>query len=67
MSTVPEAILAHAAGLRVAGLSCIANAAAGATSTLSHHEVLAGARSAIPALTRLMQAFVEQFGEPQSV
>lgn len=67
MSTVPEAILAHAAGLRVAGLSCIANAAAGATSTLSHQEVLAGAKSAIPALTRLMQAFVEQFGKIPSV
>jgi purine-nucleoside phosphorylase len=63
MSTVPEAILAHAAGLRVAGLSCIANAAAGSTATLSHQEVLAGARSAIPALTALIQAFVEQFGK----
>ena len=63
MSTVPEALLAHAAGLRVAGLSCISNAAAGSTATLSHQEVLTGARSAIPALTTLIQAFVEQFGK----
>jgi purine-nucleoside phosphorylase len=40
MSTVPEAMLAHAAGLRVAGLSCISNSAAGVTGQpLSHEEV----------------------------
>ena len=40
MSTVPEAILANAAGLKVAGLSLIANAAAGlGTSPLDHEEV----------------------------
>jgi purine-nucleoside phosphorylase len=40
MSTVPEALLAHAAGLRVAGLSCISNSAAGVTGQpLSHEEV----------------------------
>jgi purine-nucleoside phosphorylase len=65
MSTVPEAILAHAAGLRVAGLSCIANAAADAATTLSHNDVLAGARAAIPLLTRLLQAFVEQWAKPK--
>lgn len=60
MSTVPEAILAHAAGLKVAGLSCITNAAAGGTALLSHEEVLAGARMAIPALTRALQEFVRR-------
>ena len=64
MSTVPEAILAHAAGLRVAGLSCITNAAAGATHTLSHEEVLAGARAAIPNLTRLLQEFIANEARP---
>jgi len=40
MSTVPEAMLAHAAGMRVAGLSCISNSAAGVTGQpLSHEEV----------------------------
>jgi len=59
MSTVPEAILAHAAGLRVAGLSCITNAAAGMGALLSHEEVLAGAKAALPGLTRLLQEFVK--------
>ncbi len=63
MSTVPEAILARAAGLRVAGLSCITNMAAGLARTLSHEEVLAGARTAIPALTRLLQAFVRTLAD----
>ena len=41
MSTVPEAVLARAAGMRVAGLSCITNYAAGmAPSPLSHAEVI---------------------------
>ena len=60
MSTVPEAILAHAAGLKVAGISCITNAAAGGQATLSHEEVLAGASMAIPALTRVLQEFVKK-------
>lgn len=42
MSTVPEAIMGHYLGLEVAGLSLIANAAAGLSSApLSHEEVLA--------------------------
>ena len=64
MSTVPEAVLAHAAGLRVVGLSCITNAAAGGTSTLSHEEVLEGARVAIPVLTRVLQEFVGRVAVP---
>ena len=60
MSTVPEAILAHAAGLKVVGLSCITNAAAGGTSSLSHEEVLAGARVAIPGLTTVLREFVRR-------
>jgi purine-nucleoside phosphorylase len=48
MSTVAEAITAHACGLRVAGISCITNLAAGlAPGPLSHAEVLeTGRRSA---------------------
>lgn len=58
MSTVPEAILAHAAGLKVAGMSCITNSAAGTTPSLSHQEVLANAKATIPTLTRLLQTFI---------
>lgn len=63
MSTVPEAILAHAVGLKVAGLSCITNAAAGSGTLLSHDEVLAGAKLALPQLTRLLQEFVREIGK----
>jgi len=58
MSTVPEAILARAAGLRVAGLSCIANRAAGLHPRgLSHAEVLATAQAALPKLRAVLEHF----------
>ncbi|MDP2988957.1 MAG: purine-nucleoside phosphorylase, partial [Kiritimatiellota bacterium] len=56
MSTVPEALLAHAAGLRVGALSFIANRAAGlGDSPLAHEEITAAADSAAPAMSRLLQ------------
>jgi len=55
MSTVPEAILANAAGLPTAALSCITNFAAGVGDTALHHdEVLAVSRARMP----LMKAVV---------
>ncbi len=66
MSTVPEAILAHAAGLSVAAISCIANAAAGAhPSTLSHEDVVSATQRAMPRMTHLLTAFFSACGKPR--
>ena len=65
MSTVPEAILARAAGLKVAGVSCIANAAAGMGAVLTHEDVLKGAKTAIPGLIRLLQEFVSEIANTE--
>jgi purine-nucleoside phosphorylase len=56
MSTVPEAMLAGAAGMRVGAISCITNAAAGVntSATLHHKEVLDAGRQAMPAMTALL-------------
>lgn len=58
MSTVPEAILAHAAGLRVAAISCITNRAAGLSHRLCHDEVLVTAKAALPGMTGLIAEFI---------
>lgn len=59
MSTVPEAIIAHAAGLRAAGLSCITNMAAGISGPhLSHDEVLEQTRKTGPVMAALLDAFL---------
>ncbi len=59
MSTVPEATLAHACGMRVVAVSCITNLAAGMSATpLSHEEVLAETNAAKPRMTALVTAFI---------
>ena len=65
MSTVPEAILANAAGLRVAGLSCIANRASGLKNgSLSHGEVLEAVNRAVPALKAILSDLWDKMSSP---
>lgn len=59
MSTVPEILAARAAGLRVAGVSCITNLASGMGSApLEHGEVLHVAQRTQEAFERLVMACV---------
>lgn len=56
MSTVPEAILAHALGIRVGGVCCITNRAAGdeKTQAPAHKDVLTLMREMTPRLGQLL-------------
>ena len=58
MSTVPEAALANAAGLRVVALSCISNLAAGISeSPLTHEEVTETTQASMQRMTSVLAAF----------
>jgi purine-nucleoside phosphorylase len=66
MSTVPEVIMARALGIRVAGISCITNAAAGVTgSALSHAEVLETTRRVSGAFEALVTEYLARSGARQ--
>jgi len=59
MSTVPEAMVASASGIRVAALSLVSNMAAGISGPhLSHEEVMEVARSSAPTMAALVLAFL---------
>lgn len=63
MSTVVEAIAANHMGMRICGVSCISNLAAGMTSqSLSHEEVQEAADQAEPNFTRLVTESVKKMG-----
>jgi purine-nucleoside phosphorylase len=60
MSTVPEVLVARALGLRVLGVSCVTNAAAGTTAQpLSHADVLEVGRRIAPLFGRAVEAWLK--------
>jgi purine-nucleoside phosphorylase len=66
MSTVPEAIAARQGGLRVAGVSCITNLAAGRSrKTLSHAEVLETAERVKNVAAVMLKNFARLYGQNQ--
>ena len=63
MSTVPEVIAARERGLRVAGISCLTNYAAGLSARpLDHAEVTEMGARLQPRLERLVRAFLAGLG-----
>ena len=62
MSTVVEAIVANHMGMRVCGISCISNLAAGMSDNpLTHEEVQEAADIAAPKFTKLVTESVKRF------
>lgn len=61
MSTVPEAIAAHALGAEILGISLVTNAAAGVTGEkLSHEEVIAAGKAAASSMGQLLRKTIPQ-------
>lgn len=63
MSTACEAVAANHAGMKVCGISCVANAAAGLSKTpLTHEEVQEMADAAAPRFKTLVTESIKRFG-----
>jgi len=63
MSTVPEVIAARFLGMRVLGISCVTNMAAGILpQPLDHAEVMARGKEAGPRFIALIQGILERLG-----
>ncbi len=64
MSTVVEAIAAHHCGMRICGISCVCNLAAGLSpNPLTHDEVQAAANAAAPLFKKLVTESISRFGK----
>lgn len=62
MSTVPEVIVARHGGMRVLGVSLISNSLAMGHDKVSHEEVLAAGKSAVPKLAALVKGVLARMG-----
>ena len=64
MSTVPEAVVAHHSKIKVAGITCITNMAAGVTNEiLSHEDVKIAALKAENNFKKTIHEFIKKIGE----
>ena len=62
MSTVPEAMVANSLGMKVLGLSCISNLAAGINmDSLSHEDVVRASQKALPKMRSIILRFLHLF------
>jgi len=62
MSTACEAIVANHAGMRICGISCVANLACGLSDNpLTHDEVMEAANACAPMFKKLIRSSIESF------